>query len=133
MANKAQKQSTVGRPSGARPVGRHPLKSSRLAVPKDKAPSAFLDTTLMKSIKPGKLQGVMLIAEAKGLLSGVKDTIIRGRMPEALVQNAKARTGIQSDTELLEVALANLAVADDFPEWLLSRRGKVSSEIDLEF
>jgi len=58
---------------------------------------------------------------------------VRGRMPEALVNKAKARTGIKSDTELLEVALANLAVADDYAEWLLSRRGTVSQDVDLEF
>jgi len=54
-------------------------------------------------------------------------------MPEALVSKAKARTGIKSDTELLEVALANLAVADDYPEWLLSRKDTVSPDVDLEF
>ena len=54
-------------------------------------------------------------------------------MPEALVRQAKARTGIQSDTHLLEVALASLAVADDYPEWLLSRKGRISADIDLGF
>jgi len=54
-------------------------------------------------------------------------------MPEALVKKAKARTGIKSDTDLLEVALANLAVADDFPEWLLSQKGTLNKDLDLEF
>jgi hypothetical protein len=90
------------------------------------------DADVIKGVKIGKLKGLMLIAQEKGLL-GAKNTVIRGRMSEALVESAKARTGIKSDTELLEVALATLAVADDFPEWLLSRRGKISSEIDLEF
>lgn len=59
--------------------------------------------------------------------------MIRGRMHEALVSRAKERTGIDSDTDLLEVALASLAVADDYPEWLLSRKGAIDREIDLEF
>jgi hypothetical protein len=54
-------------------------------------------------------------------------------MPEALVAKAKARTGVRSDTDLIELALANLAVADDYAEWLLSQRGTVGQEIDLEF
>lgn len=54
-------------------------------------------------------------------------------MPEALVARAKKRTGINSDTDLIEVALANIAVQDDYSEWLLSRRGTVSREADLEF
>jgi len=54
-------------------------------------------------------------------------------MPEALVSSAKARTGIRSDTKLLEVALANLAVADDYADWLLSRRGALPGDLELEF
>lgn len=54
-------------------------------------------------------------------------------MPEALVSSAKARTGIRSDTELLEVALANLALADDYAEWLLSQRGTLPGDLELEF
>ncbi|MGA8540635.1 MAG: hypothetical protein WB566_14120 [Terriglobales bacterium] len=54
-------------------------------------------------------------------------------MPEALVARAKKRTGIDCDTDLIEVALANIAVADDYADWLLSRRGAVGGEVDLEF
>ena len=54
-------------------------------------------------------------------------------MPEALVTRAKMRTGIDSDTDLIEVALANIAVEDDYADWLLSRRGTVSREVDVEF
>jgi hypothetical protein len=80
-----------------------------------------------------KLKDILTIAEEKGLFRGTRTKVIRGRMPEALVSKAKARTGIKSDTELLELALANLAVADDYPEWLLSRRETVSPDVDLEF
>jgi hypothetical protein len=41
-----------------------------------------------------------------------------GRMPEALVTRATKRTGIDSDTDLIELALANIAVADDYADWL---------------
>ena len=71
--------------------------------------------------KSERLKGVLAIAEESGLLRGTRTKVVRGRMPEALVNKAKARTGITSDTDLLEVALANLAVADDYPEWLLAR------------
>jgi len=53
----------------------------------------------------------MVIAETEGLLEGERTQVVRGRMPEALVTRAKKRTGIDSDTELIEVALANIAVA----------------------
>lgn len=84
-------------------------------------------------VKGGKLKDILIIAEERGLFNGTRTKVVRGRMPEALVRKAKARTGIKSDTKLLEVALANLAVADDYLEWLLSRRGTVSRDVDLEF
>jgi len=85
------------------------------------------------SVKSSRLKGVLLIANEAGLLKGARTKIVRGRMPQALVDKAKARTGIKSDTELLELALANLAVAYEFPEWLLSQKGTVNKDLDLEF
>jgi hypothetical protein len=85
------------------------------------------------ALKSQKLKDVLLIADEAGLLKGSRTKVVRGRMPEALVNKAKARTGIKKDTDLIEVALANLAVADDFPEWLLSQTGTVSKDLDLEF
>ena len=84
-------------------------------------------------VKSERLRDMLAIATEAGLLKGTRTKVVRGRMPQALVEKAKARTGIRSDTDLLEVALANLAVADDFPEWLLSRKGTLSKELDLEF
>jgi hypothetical protein len=80
-----------------------------------------------------KLREVMVIAEKEGLLYGERTQVVRGRMPEALVTRAKRRTGIHSDTDLIEVALANIAVEDDYADWLLSRRGVIDREVDLEF
>jgi hypothetical protein len=54
-------------------------------------------------------------------------------MPEELVAEAKRKTGIISDSKLLETALANIAVADDYAEWLFSQRGTVDPALDLEF
>src|SRR6266853_5146970 len=83
--------------------------------------------------RPGKLQDVMVIAEEQGLLRGERDQVVRGRMPKALVAQAKKRTGVVSDTDLIELALANIAVADDYAEWLLARRGTIDHEADLDF
>lgn len=83
--------------------------------------------------KRQRFKDLLLIAEQKGLFQGTRKKVVRGRMPEALVAKAKARTGVKSDTVLLEVALATLALADDYPEWLLSRKGTIGQDIDLEF
>ena len=77
----------------------------------------------------------LIMSEAKnaGLVGGPKDTVIRGRVSKVLVKAAKKRAGVSTDTELLEVALSNLALADDFGEKFLKRKGTVDPDLDLEF
>lgn len=80
-----------------------------------------------------RFDDVLSIAEHQGLLSGGRTLTVRGRMPSLLVEQAKKTTGIQSDSKLIEVALANIAVADKYADWLLAQRGTVSRDLDLEF
>jgi hypothetical protein len=80
-----------------------------------------------------RIARVMEAARRAGLAGGEKDTRIGGRVSHALIEQAKARTSIQSDTELLEYALAKVAIEDDFTEYLISRKGSVDPELDLEF
>jgi len=86
-----------------------------------------------KPARSDRFQEALAIAKEAGLLRGAKTEVVRGRMPRALVVKAKTTSGARSDTELIEMALANLAVADQYPEWLLSQRGSVGKEVDLEF
>jgi hypothetical protein len=99
--------------------------------------AAFQITRSAKQPKPPvssrRLGDVLSIAEEQGLLRGGRTLTVRGRMPSSLVEQAKKKTGIQSDSKLIEVALANLVVADDYGEWLLAQRGTVSKDLDLEF
>jgi hypothetical protein len=76
----------------------------------------------------------LVMAEAKnaGLIGGPKDTVIRGRVPKALVRAAKKRTGVSTDTELLELALSSLALEDDFGEKLLKRKGSIDPDLKLD-
>jgi hypothetical protein len=80
-----------------------------------------------------EMRDILSLAEAKGLLAGARTLVVRGRMPVELVAQAKHRTGITSDSKLLEAALASVALSDDYAEWLLARRGTVNPELDLEF
>lgn len=73
------------------------------------------------------------IAEQQGFLAGSRTRTVRGRMPSLLVEQAKLKTGIQSDSKLIEAALASVVVEDDYADWLLAQRGTVSKELDLEF
>lgn len=72
------------------------------------------------------------VAKSTGLLKD-KDSRITGRVSADLVKEAKARTGIESDTDLIEYALANVAIEDGFVEAFQSTKATVPREIDLEF
>lgn len=101
------------------------------------AQKAALKVAKSKTRKPAvrsdRFEEVLSIAEQQGLLSGSRTLTVRGRMPSALVAQAKKKTGILSDSKLIETALASVAVADDYGEWLLAQRGTVSKDLDLEF
>jgi hypothetical protein len=57
---------------------------------------------------------------------------VRQARASSLVEKAKSRRRIKSDAEL-EVGSAHRALVLDYPEWLLSRKGAVPIDIDLEF
>lgn len=80
-----------------------------------------------------RLDDALSIARQQGLLSGGRTLTVRGRMPSLLVEQAKRKTGIQSDSKLIEAALANIVAADEYGDWLLAQRGTVSKDLDLEF
>lgn len=86
----------------------------------------------MRSDANPRRNAVLATVKDAGLLSGARGRIA-GRIRKRLVKAAKARSGISSDTELLEYALARVALEDDFTQQLLTRRGNVPRDIDLEF
>jgi len=85
------------------------------------------------SLSSRRFGDALSIARERGLLSGARTLTVRGRMPSLLVEQAKKKTGIQSDSKLIEAALANIVAADDYADWLLAQRGTVSKDLDLEF
>jgi hypothetical protein len=79
-----------------------------------------------------RVDAVVEAARQIGLI-GEKSGRIGGRVSPALVEEAKKLTGLQSDTDLLEFALANVALKDDFPESFAKLKGTVDPTLDLEF
>jgi hypothetical protein len=80
---------------------------------------------------PDRRDDVLRAAGHQGLI-GAKDKTIGGRVPSALVEAAKLRTGIQSDSELLLYALSKVALEDDFGVQLLARKGSVPKDVALD-
>jgi hypothetical protein len=79
-----------------------------------------------------RIRAVMMAAERSGLLKE-KTGRIAGRVSAALVAQAKKRTGIQTDTDLIAFALANVALEDDFAETFKKVRGAVDADLKLGF
>ncbi|MDB5441276.1 MAG: hypothetical protein JWM33_3703 [Caulobacteraceae bacterium] len=85
-----------------------------------------------KGAAGGRVETVMAAAQRSGLLLE-KTGRIGGRVSQALVEKAKARTGITTDTDLIEFALANIALEDRFAETFKASRGKVDPDLKLGF
>ena len=102
------------------------------SIPSPRSPRKVTPVATRDALRDS-IEGTLALAAEQGLLRGRRTLVLRGRMPEELVSAAKKRTGITSDSKLLETALANLAVADDYAEWLYSQRGTVDPDLDLEF
>lgn len=67
-----------------------------------------------------------------GLMAGTKTKRVSGRAHERLFAAAAENSGLDGN-ELLEYALATVALEDGFAERFLSLKGSVPRDINLEF
>jgi hypothetical protein len=89
-------------------------------------------TGVESAVSEMRIEAVMAAAERLGLLREKKGRI-GGRISPALVRQAKAQTGIETDTDLIEFALANVAIEDRFAESFKAVRGAVDPGLKLGF
>jgi hypothetical protein len=81
--------------------------------------------------EPNRTAAIVATAREMGLI-GLKDKSIGGRVPSALVEAAKKRSGLQSDSELLLYALSKVALEDDFGPRLLGLKASVPKDVPLD-
>ncbi len=84
-----------------------------------------------KELVAARRRSVVAAAEAAGLLAG-DNGALGARVPLRLVAQAKERSGISSTTDLVEYALAKVALEDDFGRKLVARKGMIPADIRLE-
>jgi hypothetical protein len=114
-------------------------KQSREKNIASSSPGGLL-TTAARSAKAGqfvtvskaRFEAVMKAAEHSGLL-GEKSKRIGGRISPALIEQAKKHTGIETDTDLIEFALANVALDDNFGATFRKTQGTVDPDLKLGF
>jgi hypothetical protein len=122
------------RASAKRPT-EHRAKQSARGVPKGGAgrtKAIQRDTKTGHVVGKARFEAVMRAAEQSGLLRE-KSSRIGGRVSSALVRQAKQQTGIETDTDLIEFALATVALEDNFAEAFKESRGRVDPELKLGF
>lgn len=72
-------------------------------------------------------------AKTVGLMKGEKLARISARINPNLVEQAKKQTGIETDTQLVEFALATIALEDNFPETMKRLQGSIDPDIKLGY
>ena len=107
---------TIGHKAPAKGRKRNP-QAIGSAMPPSVAVSSRVATTLST-------------AAAIGLTPGTKTKRLSGRAHEELFAAARAKSGLDG-SDLLEYALAKVALEDDFAERLLARDGSIDRDLDL--
>jgi len=66
-----------------------------------------------------------------GKLKGVRSERLSARVDPGLIKAARAKTGFQNDSDLVNAALAVLAAPDDFGPWFVSQAGRLPKDFEL--
>jgi len=117
-------------------AGKSPTRRSKQAAGTAKGRSKQTvhrePTTGQFVVSKTRFEAVMRAAEKSGLLNE-KGGRIGGRVSPALVRQAKRQTGIEKDTDLIEFALATVALEDNFSDVFKESRGKADPKLKLGF
>lgn len=113
-------------------ASKSPTRRSKQAADTTKGSVHREPTTGRFVVSKARFEAVMRAAEQSGLLNE-KGGRIGGRVSRALVRQAKRQTGIETDTDLIEFALATVALEDNFADVFKESRGKVDPKLKLGF
>lgn len=125
----------MAKTSANKPAARRPKSSAGRLSKSGATRTAAVQrgvSTGQVSVSKERFEAVMRAAEQSGLLSG-KSGRIGGRVSPILIEQAKRQTGIAADTELIEFALATVALEDNFAKAFKESRGKVDPRLTLGF
>lgn len=74
---------------------------------------------------------VLNLLEKMGLTRN-KTAQLGGRVNPRLLEMARERAGVDTDSQLIELALGNLVMEDGFTEAFRASRGTINPDLDLE-
>jgi hypothetical protein len=83
-----------------------------------------------RSVLSQRVRTTLSTAAATGLIQGKKGKQLSGRVHETLFEAAATKSGLRG-TELIDYALAKVALEDDFAEQLIALKGSIAVDVDL--
>jgi hypothetical protein len=69
--------------------------------------------------------------ERSGTMAGARSLKLSMRVDPGLIEAARRRTGLHSDSVLINAALAVIAAGDDFGAWLVRQAGRLPEDFEL--
>jgi hypothetical protein len=78
-----------------------------------------------------RLQFAVIELERSGTLAGARSQKLSTRVDPGLIAAARRRTGLRSDSDLINAALAVIAAGDDFGAWLVGQAGRLPEDFEL--
>ncbi len=83
-------------------------------------------------ITSARVDFALLRLAASGKLEGSRSERVSVRVDPGLIKAARTKTGLKSDSELVNAALAVLAAPDDFGPWFAAQAGRLAKDFELE-
>lgn len=78
-----------------------------------------------------RLKFALAELERSGALAGARSQKLSTRVDPGLIEAARRRTGLRSDSDLINAALAVVAAGDDFGAWLVRQAGRLPEDFEL--
>jgi len=78
-----------------------------------------------------RLRFAFVELERSGTLAGARSLKLSTRVDPGLIDAARRRTGLRSDSDLINAALAIIAAGDDFGAWLVRQAGRLPEDFEL--
>ncbi len=80
-----------------------------------------------------RVRQALTFLSAKGVLGQGGSRKVSARLDPGLLDAARAKLGVDNDTDLLTAALAIAAGDDEFGGWLVTRGARLPADFELEF
>ena len=90
-----------------------------------------LDSSGETALMSARVKFAFAELERAGRLAGARSRKVSARIDPGLIEAAKRRTGLSSDSDLISAALAVIAAGDDFGSWLVQQAGRLPEDFEL--